>query len=49
METYQLCIEVKVQIAAFDLSDAKEIAEELFGPGVYGDTEVKEFNIVQCS
>lgn len=45
METYEFEVTLRVSVEAFDQSDAKELVEDVFGPGSDCGIEVTNFNI----
>ena len=45
METYEFEVTLRVKVDAFDRGDAKELVEDVFGPGSDCGVEVIDFNI----
>lgn len=45
METYEFEVTVTVKVDAFSEGDAKELVEDVFGPGNDCGVEVVDFNI----
>lgn len=45
METYEFDVRLRVSVDAFSEGDAKELVEDVFGPGSDCGVEVTDFNI----
>jgi hypothetical protein len=45
MDTYTFTVSLEVQVEAFSEDDAKELVEDVFGPGSDCGVEVVDFNI----
>jgi hypothetical protein len=47
MNTYEFVLEVKVRVEAYSDTDAREIVEDVFGPGDDCGLEVTDMKIVK--
>jgi hypothetical protein len=46
MKTYLLVVTTQIEVAAPDLSDARDLVNEYFGDGSFGDLEVVSHEIL---